>query len=76
MVEVPYETIATFGGAQIHNLLKWRWACKSMPNFTVLSVVATIGIEVICAVKFNTVQFKFSDGLVKLTTNSVTSVKN
>ena len=45
-------------------------------NFTVLSVVTTIGIEVICAVKFNTVQFKFSDALLKLTTNSVTSVKN
>ena len=45
-------------------------------NFTVPSVVTTIGNEVICAVKFNTVQFKFSAALVKLTTNSVTSVKN
>ena len=45
-------------------------------NFTVLTVVATIGNEVICAVKFNAVQFKFSAALAKLTTNSVTSVKN
>jgi len=45
-------------------------------NFTVLSVVTTIGNEVIGAVKFNTVQFKYSSALVKLTTNSVTSVKN
>lgn len=45
-------------------------------NFSVLSVVTTIGIEVICVVKFNTVQFKFSDALLKRTTNSVTSVKN
>ena len=45
-------------------------------NFTVLSVVATIDNEVICAVKFNTVQFKFNAALVRLTINSVTSVKN
>ena len=45
-------------------------------NLTVPSVVTTIGNEVICAVKFNTVQFKFSAALVKLTTNSVTPVKN
>ena len=36
-------------------------------NFTVLSVVATMDNEVICAVKFNTVQFKFSAALVKST---------
>ena len=45
-------------------------------NFTVLSVVAIIGNEVICAVKFNAVHFKFSAALAKLTTNSVTVVKN
>ena len=45
-------------------------------NFTVLSVVATIGNEVICAVKFNTAQFKLSSALVKLTLNSVTLVRN
>ena len=45
-------------------------------NLTVPSVVTTIGNEVICAVKFNTVQFKFSAALVKLTPNSLTSVKN
>ena len=44
-------------------------------NLTVPSVVTTIGNEVICAVKFNTVQFKFGVALVKLTINSVTSDK-
>ena len=38
-------------------------------NFTVLSVDATIGNEVICAIKFNTIQFKFRAALIQLTPN-------
>ena len=37
VVEVPYGTIASFGGTVIHNLLMWRSASKSEPK----SVVAT-----------------------------------